>query len=567
MGKRSSRQEVAYLPLVLCATFLVMVCPVILVWWLRDSGVVTSVWAGIGIGVAASFGASYVGAALWKTRTGSRDILFGELMVWGWVQRWRAERCLATATDVLGLRSGPRRSVSGGRLTHEEQAGLLTQLASALEARDPYTHGHSRRVARHAANIAKRMGLPPAEIAKIRTAGVIHDVGKVKIPTAVLHKEGKLTDGEFEVVKSHPVEGATMISALGDHELTAIVRHHHERLDGTGYPDRLAGDAIPLGARIIAVADTFDAITSTRPYRSAHAHKKAIDILRAEAGAQLDPDAVRAFCSHYTGRRALALWAILANGPARLALRAGGGLSSAKAASVASVATTAATAAATAAVAGAAFGPLVDTPAHSPRAGEAATAPGVALAARQRPLPTPVAGDRGARPVNRRSQGKGDRLAAMTAPGARRAYRKRAGHETTPSGRARNPLKSVGQAATSAPIAAPGHDKRPAPKRATTPTRAPGHSKSHRGHPPGQQAKRPGPRRATTPNTSKRTPAGGKNLAGGKGPAESPGAPSPASSPTRSPLQKVLDDAHRLIPRPRQPQQARGATPHQAEGR
>lgn len=189
--------------------------------------------------------------------------------------------------------------------------------------------------------------------------------------------------------------------------------------------------------------------------------------------------------------------------------------------------------------------------AHSPRAGEAATAPGVALAARQRPLPTSVAGEGGARPVNRRSQGKGDRLAAMTAPGARRAYRKRAGHETTPSGRARNPLKSVGQAATSAPIAAPGHDKRPAPKRATTPTRARGHSKSHRGHSPGQQAKPPGPRRAATPNNAKRTPAGGKTPTRGKGPAESPGAPSPASPPTRSPLQKVLDDAHRLIPRPR----------------
>ncbi|MDQ3644380.1 MAG: HD-GYP domain-containing protein, partial [Actinomycetota bacterium] len=365
MGKRSSRQEIAYLPLVLCATFVVTVCPVILVWWLRDSGAVTSVWAGIAIGVAGSFGASFVGAALWKRGTGSRDVLFGEVMLWGWVQRWRAERRLATATDVLGLRHGPRRSVAAGRLTQEERAGLLTQLASALEVRDPYTHGHSRRVARHASNIAKRMGLPTAEVAKIRTAGVIHDVGKVKIPAGVLRKEGKLTDAEFEVVKRHPVEGATMISTLGDDELTAIVRHHHERLDGTGYPDRLAGEAIPLGARIIAVADTFDAITSTRPYRSAHAHKEALGILKAEAGAQLDPDAVRAFCSYYTGRRGLALWTILAHGPERLASWVGGGLSSAKAASAANVMATATTAAATAAVAGAALGPLVEAPVRS----------------------------------------------------------------------------------------------------------------------------------------------------------------------------------------------------------
>lgn len=171
-------------------------------------------------------------------------------MLWGWVQRWRTERRLATATDVLGLADEPRRSVED--LTHEQRAGLLTQLASTLEARDPYTHGHSRRVARHASNIAKRMGLSATEVAQIRTAGIIHDVGKVKVPTSVLHKEGKLSDGEFEVVKGHPVEGADMASPLGDDELTAMVRHHHERLDGTGYPDGLAGDSIPLGARIIA---------------------------------------------------------------------------------------------------------------------------------------------------------------------------------------------------------------------------------------------------------------------------------------------------------------------------
>jgi HD-GYP domain-containing protein (c-di-GMP phosphodiesterase class II) len=99
------------------------------------------------------------------------------------------------------------------------------------------------------------------------------------------------------VIKLHPAEGADMTVVLDDPQLTAIVRHHHERLDGTGYPDRLSGEAIPLGARIIAVADTFDAITSTRPYRGAAPHKRALEILRQESGAQLDPDAVRASLS------------------------------------------------------------------------------------------------------------------------------------------------------------------------------------------------------------------------------------------------------------------------------
>ena len=540
MGKRSSRQQIVYLPLVLCATFLVTVSPVMLVWWLRDSGAVTSVWVGIGIGVAASFGASYVGSALWKRRTGSQDVLFGELMLWGWVQRWRAERRLATATDVLGLRHGPRRSVSGGRLTHEQRAGLLTQLASGLEARDPYTHGHSRRVARHASTIAKRMGLSSAEVAKIRTAGVIHDVGKVNISTAVLHKQGKLTDGEFKVVKRHPVEGATMVSTLGDDELTAIVRHHHERLDGTGYPDRLAGDAIPLGARIIAVADTFDAITSTRPYRQAHAHKKAIDILTAEAGTQLDPDAVRAFRSCYAGSRPLALWTILTNGPPKLASWLGGGLSTAKAASVANVMATAAT---TAAVGGAALGPLVEAPTRSHRAAEGATAPGLAPAARQRPLTSAGRNDATGRPLDARgrskdlAESKGHRLVGRISPGARHRDRKRhGGNGTIPPSGTGVPGKAQSRPENTVPPGAPGQAKDHGQGGPGPPRSAPGNGKgsdrggtgAHRGAPGHSKgkggraqspAKRPAPEGPAIPGDAKSSPIGGKD------PTRDPGGP------------------------------------------
>jgi uncharacterized protein YjbJ (UPF0337 family) len=119
-----------------------------------------------------------------------------------------------------------------------------------------------------------------------------------------------------------------MAAVLRDPELTTMVRHHHERLDGSGYPDGLVGEEIPLGARIIAVADTFDAITSGRPYKAASPHKKAIDILREEAGTRLDPAVVRAFCGHYAGRRPLAVWAFLANLPERVLSWLGGSVAS-----------------------------------------------------------------------------------------------------------------------------------------------------------------------------------------------------------------------------------------------
>lgn len=318
----------------------------LLVLWLRSSGVVTSIWAGMAVGVAASFLASYAGARFWKTRDDSRDILFSDLMPWGWLQRWRTERRLLAATDLLGLTTRRSQAIPDGILTGDQKARLLTRLGAGLESRDPYTYGHSRRVARHASNIAKRMGLSGAEVAKIRAAGAMHDVGKVETPIAVLHKEGRLTDEEYAIIQRHPVDGAEMVSTLYDAELTAMVRHHHERLDGTGYPDQLAGDAIPIGARILAVADTFDAVTSTRPYRRANAHKKALDILVAEAGTQLDPDAVHAFCSCYSGSRPLACWTILVNGRPRVTAWLGGGVAPANAATAANAIIGVATAAA-----------------------------------------------------------------------------------------------------------------------------------------------------------------------------------------------------------------------------
>jgi HD domain len=323
---------VGQLAQVTTATLLVAGTPVAVVWWLRASGAMSSAVLSVLVGMALSLGASWLGCLVWEKRSGSSDLLFSELMIWGYLHRRRTQRRLASALDMLGPIGDPRRSRLDG-MSAKDQAKLLERLVAGVETSDPYLHGHSRRVARHSWMIARRMGLPAAEVARIRTAAAIHDVGKVKTPKSILHKPGALTDGEYDVVKRHPGDGASMAQVLRDERLAAMVRHHHERLDGSGYPDGLAGQQIPLGARIIAVADTFDAITSARPYRAASPHKKAFDILREEAGSRLDPAAVRAFCGHYAGRRPLAVWSFAASLPERVVSWLAGSL-----ASVASVA-------------------------------------------------------------------------------------------------------------------------------------------------------------------------------------------------------------------------------------
>lgn len=320
--------------------------PLVVVSLLDATGIVTSFIPLALVGVALSTGASCLGAKVWA-RIHRGDIVFAELMLWGWLRRVLLERQLASAIRLLGLEEA---AVADAAVDDREieipaarRVRLLRQLATALEARYPDTHGHSRRVARHATVIAKRMGLPAEEVARIRTAATVHDVGKVDLSPAIINKPARLSDAEYNAIKQHSTIGAEMVFALEDEKLTSMVRHHHERLDGGGYPDGLKGKEIPLGARIIAVADTFDAVTSTRPYRSARRHKQALALLEAEAGAQLDPAAVRAFRSYYTGYRPVALWALALNGPRQLltAFTGGaklGGVATATAATIATVA-------------------------------------------------------------------------------------------------------------------------------------------------------------------------------------------------------------------------------------
>ncbi|MBN1862172.1 MAG: response regulator [Dehalococcoidales bacterium] len=172
----------------------------------------------------------------------------------------------------------------------------IASLACALEAKDRYTSGHSQRVAQISEEIAREMGLPEATIEKIRFAGQLHDIGKIGVRETVLNKPGRLTDEEFEHMGTHPEIGEHILApALDDAEILGIVRHHHERYDGNGYPDRLAREEIPLGARVLAVADAFDAMTSERPYRETPGPEIAVAEIERGAGSQFDPKVVAAF--------------------------------------------------------------------------------------------------------------------------------------------------------------------------------------------------------------------------------------------------------------------------------
>jgi len=179
-----------------------------------------------------------------------------------------------------------------------EQASFqsLLGLANALEAKDVHTRGHSERVAALARRIALAAGVPPAAADVIAQAGLLHDLGKIGIPEGVLRKAGPLSDEEWAVMRRHPILGAQIVAPLEFFaEGAVIVRHHHERHDGSGYPDGLRGAEIPLGARIVAVVDSYDALTSDRPYHDVHAPGVALSILREEAGWTLDPEVVAAF--------------------------------------------------------------------------------------------------------------------------------------------------------------------------------------------------------------------------------------------------------------------------------
>jgi len=172
----------------------------------------------------------------------------------------------------------------------------ITALTYALEAKDIYTSGHSQRVAETSVAIAEELGLSRHSIERLRQAGLIHDIGKIGVRESVLNKPGGLTDEEFQYVKYHCEMGEHILTPIVEgEEILKVVRHHHERYDGGGYPDGLKGESIPLGAKILAVADTYDAMTSKRPYREAMSAETACAEIKHCKGTQFDSGVVDAF--------------------------------------------------------------------------------------------------------------------------------------------------------------------------------------------------------------------------------------------------------------------------------
>ncbi|GAB6153186.1 hypothetical protein JCM17380_19360 [Desulfosporosinus burensis] len=186
----------------------------------------------------------------------------------------------------------------------DESQNIIFTLALALESKDEYLHGHSKRVTDYALELGRFLNLSEIDQINLYRAAILHDIGKIGIPDAILNKPSALVSEEWSIMKSHPERGEAICSKLNfAREILPIIRHHHERYDGKGYPDGLSGEDIPFIARLISIADTVDAITSSRPYRLAGTFEQVLEELQKSAGTQFDPVLVAAFISLYNSKK------------------------------------------------------------------------------------------------------------------------------------------------------------------------------------------------------------------------------------------------------------------------
>ncbi len=225
----------------------------------------------------------------------------------------------AMALEGARLDGGGRVQISDGSEGEPGQVAatvgtnveVVAALAQALEERDQYTVEHSESVVDLTERVAQAMGLDEDDIKDVRTAALLHDIGKVGIPDEILHKNGPLDAREWEIMRQHPVIGERIMRAIpGMGPIARVVRHEHERWDGGGYPDGLVGDAIPLPARIILACDAYHAMVSDRPYRKAMSHHDAMAELTSNAGSQFDPEVIQALVGYLVGRRQAGLEAV-----------------------------------------------------------------------------------------------------------------------------------------------------------------------------------------------------------------------------------------------------------------
>ncbi len=254
-------------------------------------------WAAWRLGERTGVTAALASAAIVFVSASMDASLFAHPDVGGWM-RWTdlalwAGFLFLTATVVAML---ARRDARQLRQMEAVYRGVLEIMAKFIDSIDRSTDNHSRRVAERSIEVARRMGLPDADVETLRVAAYLHDIGKVEVSAELLHKAAQLTQAEREEMERHVEYGSRLVARLGGllEDVVPLVLYHHERWDGGGYKG-LAGGAIPLGARIIAVCDTYDAIVADRPYRAGASHAQAVAILRAESGAQFDPAVVTAF--------------------------------------------------------------------------------------------------------------------------------------------------------------------------------------------------------------------------------------------------------------------------------
>jgi len=191
----------------------------------------------------------------------------------------------------------------------ERAESVLFTLARSIEGKDPHTHGHCERLAEYSTGLGEYLKLPEEQITALRRAGVIHDIGKVAVPDSILLKPSRLTEEEWKVMREHPVVGERICAPLKSFRLVLpIIRHHHEKFDGSGYPDGLRGDAIPVAARVLQIVDVFDALTSKRPYKEALSTPEALQIMKEEvAKGWWDPHIFQEFSRLVTSGKSDAL--------------------------------------------------------------------------------------------------------------------------------------------------------------------------------------------------------------------------------------------------------------------
>lgn len=260
----------------------------------------TMVWGGIWILaclVMAYFAASRVSNPIVRLTESSRAIAKGDFTRRIHLKSRTEIGELADTFNTMTaeLEQFVERLKQAAQENHDLFIASVRMIAAAVDEKDPYTHGHSERVTRYSVLIATELGLTEDEVYKIRISALLHDVGKIGIEDKILKKPGALTPDEYEIMKTHPVKGANIVRAVPQlHAMLPGIESHHEFVDGTGYPHHLKAEAIPIMARVIAVADTFDAMTTHRPYQSAMDPSVAIRFLGEQAGRRYDPDCVSA---------------------------------------------------------------------------------------------------------------------------------------------------------------------------------------------------------------------------------------------------------------------------------